>query len=409
MNKENRRDFLRHSILAGTALTISPFDLLFAVPKRLEKASAAKKVLVAGAGLAGLVAAHELTQAGHDVTILEARTRPGGRVLTLREQFSDGLYAEAGASRIHVTHGLTLKYVRSFGLELVPFYPDGGRFITLNRGVRRESDWRKFADQIKRTVRLDKSKDWFKIQGGNDLLPLAFTRHLAGKVIYDAPVVRVEQDARGVNATFLRGGTLEKLVGDYFVCAIPFTTLKNVEVAPQFSQSKRQVIEQLRYDSASRVFLQVRSRFWEAQKANGFAMADQIIEIWESTFNQPGTRGILQTYLRGFESEKLTALPEDERIKVTLERMEQAFPGARSNFEKGVAKCWSEDEWARGAWGHSDERTVQVIMKPEGRVHFAGDHASLQASWMQGALESGVRVAKEISEAAQSLATSAAG
>lgn len=175
-----------------------------------------------------------------------------------------------------------------------------------------------------------------------------FTRHLAGKVIYDAPVVRVEQDARGVNATFLRGGTFEKLAGDYFVCSIPFTTLKKVEVAPQFSQSKRQVIEQLRYDSASRVFLQVRSRFWEAQKANGFAMADQIIEIWDSTFKQPGPRGILQTYLRGFESEKLTALPEDARIKVTLERMEQAFPGARSNFEKGVAKCWSEDEWARG-------------------------------------------------------------
>ncbi len=192
MNKGNRRYFLRHSILAATALITSPLDPLFAVPKRLEKASAAKKIIVAGAGLAGLVAAHELTQAGHDVTVLEARMHPGGRVLTLRKPFSDGLYAEAGASRIHVTHGLTLKYVKSFGLELVSFYPQEGRFINLNRGVRREADWRKFAEQIKQTVRLDKSKDWFKIQGGNDLLPLAFTRHLAGKVIYDAPVVRIQ-------------------------------------------------------------------------------------------------------------------------------------------------------------------------------------------------------------------------
>jgi monoamine oxidase len=202
----NRRDFLKQSILATTALAISPLDFPFPLRKRLEKPGAAKKILVAGAGLAGLVAAYELTQAGHDVTVLEARTRPGGRVLTLREQFSDGLYAEAGASRIHATHYLTLKYVRAFGLALAPFYPGQGRFISLNRGKRREVDWRKFADEIKQTVRLDKNTDWFKIQDGNDLLPRAFTERLTGKIIYDAPVVRIEQDAQSVRATFLRGG-----------------------------------------------------------------------------------------------------------------------------------------------------------------------------------------------------------
>lgn len=403
MSKLNRRQFLKQSMLTATALTLSPFDVPFAFPKRLADANESKKIIVAGAGLAGLVAAHELTQAGHDVTILEARTRPGGRVLTLREPFSDGLYAEAGASRIHSSHELTLKYVRAFGLELAPFYPSEGHFVSLNRSKRREVDWREFAGEIKRTVLLGRSEDWFKIQDGNDLLAQAFAKRLTGKIIYDAPVVRIEQDTHGVKTTFLRGGTYEKLAGEYFVCTIPFTILKKVEVAPPFSPAKRQVIEHLHYDSASRVFLQVRSRFWEAQRANGFAMTDKIIEIWDSTFNQPGTRGILQTYLRGFESEKLTALPEEERIRVTLERMEKVFPGARSNFEKGVAKCWSEDEWARGAWGHSDEKTVQVIIKPEGRLHFAGDHASLQASWMQGALESGVRVAREIKEATQSI------
>ncbi len=62
-------------------------------------------------------------EAGHDVVILEAQRRPGGRVLTLREPFSDGLYAEAGAGRIPETHNLTLHYVKLFGLELEPFYP----------------------------------------------------------------------------------------------------------------------------------------------------------------------------------------------------------------------------------------------------------------------------------------------
>ena len=64
---------------------------------------------------------YELTQAGHDVTVLEARTRPGGRVHTLRDPFAEGLYAEAGAARIPNHHHFTLKYAELFGLTLDPF------------------------------------------------------------------------------------------------------------------------------------------------------------------------------------------------------------------------------------------------------------------------------------------------
>src|SRR5262249_58505134 len=92
-------------------------------PQAVPPAVSPKKVLVVGAGLAGLVAAYELTQAGHDVTILEAQLRPGGRVQTVREPFSDGLYTEAGAARIPDNHDLTLYYVKHFCLTLVPFYP----------------------------------------------------------------------------------------------------------------------------------------------------------------------------------------------------------------------------------------------------------------------------------------------
>lgn len=400
MSKGNRRDFLKQSLLAAGALAVRPLDALPAVRGLARVTGAAKKIIVAGAGLAGLVAAYELTQAGHDVTVIEARKRAGGRVFTLREPFADGLYAEAGATRIHTDHDLTLKYIKQFGLELLPFYPGTGHFITFNKGARHEADWNNFSNEIRNTIDLGKRQDWVKIQGGNDLLPLAFAKRLKTAVIYDAPVVRLEQKGRQVSVHFSRGGTMEKMTGDYLVCAIPFATLRKVSISPQFSPAKRQVIEQLHHDSASRVFLQVRSRFWQQQKANGYAIADQRIEIWDSTLTQSGARGILQTYLRGHNSEKLTELQESERVRVTLERMEQVFPGARSNFEKGISKCWSEDEWARGAWVYPDEDTLPVIVKPEGRIHFAGDHASHQPSWMQGALASGLRVVKEISEAA---------
>ena len=77
--------------------------------------------MIVGAGMAGLVAAWELARAGHDPIVLEARGRVGGRVHTLREPFTDGLYAEVGAMRIPRTHDLTLAYCERFGLKLTPF------------------------------------------------------------------------------------------------------------------------------------------------------------------------------------------------------------------------------------------------------------------------------------------------
>src|SRR5215213_4294473 len=82
---------------------------------------APKRVIVVGAGMAGLVAALELQEAGHLPIVLEAQGRVGGRVLTLREPFSDGLYAEAGAMRLPRSHDLTVAYLDRFGLRTVPF------------------------------------------------------------------------------------------------------------------------------------------------------------------------------------------------------------------------------------------------------------------------------------------------
>ena len=65
-------------------------------PQRHSKTQKPKKVIVVGAGMAGLVAAFELAQVGHDVVVLESQTRVGGRVYTLGEKdgFAKGLHCE---------------------------------------------------------------------------------------------------------------------------------------------------------------------------------------------------------------------------------------------------------------------------------------------------------------------------
>ena len=104
----NRRDFLRQSLISATGLSLFRWNRLAEAQTEIRRADVAKKVVIIGAGLAGLSAAYELSQAGHDVTVLEARTRPGGRVHTMRGQFADGLYAEAGATNVFDVHHWTI-------------------------------------------------------------------------------------------------------------------------------------------------------------------------------------------------------------------------------------------------------------------------------------------------------------
>lgn len=119
----SRKHFLKQLGLGAGALGTGIFfpEVLAAQTGIGGKASNPKKVLILGAGLAGLAAARELRNAGHSVTILEARNRPGGRVSTLREPFSEGLYAEEGAAGYSATYTHANKLIDEFGLEKAPY------------------------------------------------------------------------------------------------------------------------------------------------------------------------------------------------------------------------------------------------------------------------------------------------
>jgi monoamine oxidase len=119
----NRRSFLQ---MTGTALAAG------ALARRAGasvQGSESKRVLVVGAGLAGLAAAYELDRAGYGVTVLEARSRPGGRVRTYRDPFADGLYAEMGAEYVDATDTYDHKYCKQFGLKVMTAKLYDGVFV----------------------------------------------------------------------------------------------------------------------------------------------------------------------------------------------------------------------------------------------------------------------------------------
>ena len=384
-----RREFLATGIGAVTG------SLLAARTGLAHVSFQSQKVIVIGAGLSGLVAAYELRKLNYDVTVLEAQSRPGGRVLTLRTFDEPGIHAEAGAARIPHDHDITLKYVREFNLLLDPFYPTDGKFMRLRGGRAEQIGWDKFAD-TSWFVSLDKPAEWQKIRGGNDQLPHAFVTKLRAAVHYNVPVVKIEQGSSGVTVKFKEKETVRSLTGDIVICAIPFTMLSKIEITPRFNEAKADAIHSLEYDSAARAFIETKKRFWRDQQLNGYAFGEDGAEVWESTFVQSGTHGILQNYLRGGHATDLMKKTEPERVRSTMEKLGKLFPDLQTNFVKGSSKCWNEDPWVLGAWAHPDRETLEIGGRPEGRIFFAGEHLSNTASWMQGALESGLRVVREV-------------
>lgn len=135
-----RRRFLKMLGVAGGATTV--FSALEAwnlstasgqdAPPPLDGWANGVRVVILGAGPAGLACAYELAQRGYDVTVLEARNRVGGHVFTVRRgqvseeigtlpqvaQFDEGQHYDAGAWRIPYIHRATLYYPKLFGVKM---------------------------------------------------------------------------------------------------------------------------------------------------------------------------------------------------------------------------------------------------------------------------------------------------
>lgn len=131
----SRKTFIRQlglgSAMMASGLYFTP--PLLASDRITSTSGSPKKVIVIGGGLAGLSAAMELIKGGHEVTVLEARDRPGGRVSTMRGPLPDGIYAEEGAVAFSETYTVANEYINAYGLEKIPWaYPDTPITYVLN-------------------------------------------------------------------------------------------------------------------------------------------------------------------------------------------------------------------------------------------------------------------------------------
>lgn len=368
-----------------------------------------KKIIIIGAGLAGLKAADELLKMGHEPVVLEGRDSPGGRVFTIREPFDDLLHADAGGFRIRETHERVLAEAKRFRLPLVHFYPARGQFIDIieqSRFVRRRGELvsasrlpRPFTVEERSVFAHESDTEMYKIAGGADLLPRAFAAELGSRVHYNSRVVAIDHDAGRARVHVQHSQGARAFDGDLVICTVPLSVIYKINFTPPLPPSRRDLIARTPYTPTSLVYLQFKKQYWRAGGFNGFGMRDGELLLWNASHERPDGRGILILFFKGGRSREIAAMDLSLQIETALAEAELLLPGARAHFERGAAHSWNTIEWSEGAQSRVWELTIeeqQKIREPLGRILFAGEHAARSDhGWMEGALESGERAARE--------------
>ncbi|MGK4585553.1 flavin monoamine oxidase family protein [Kitasatospora sp. HPMI-4] len=261
---------------------------------------------------------------------------------------------------------------------------------------------------------------YWELEGGTAVLTDKLAEQLKGELRMGRRMTRLVQTDSGVRieTTAESGGEescdgaptapTEVFEGDYAIVTIPFSALRFCSIEPLMSYQKRRAVTELHYDSATKVLLEFKNRFWE-EGANGFTgggcVSDSASRFTYFPSHSPqGSKGgvVLASYTWSDDAMRWDSLTPGERYAFALDDMVRMFgPRARTEFTGvGATQSWARARYALGEAVmftpgqvhelHPAARTV------EGRVHFAGEHTSLKPAWIEGALESAVRTFLEV-------------
>lgn len=284
-----------------------------------------------------------------------------------------------------------------------------------------------FVQNLIERALINSENTYFEIQGGMDQLPKAFlpllvslgvpvaVNHRLKQITQQDGKVRLgfEPNSRDFVAAGLpaplSAGFVADAEADAVILTIPFTGLRFVETKPLFSAAKRRAIREMAWDAATKVFLQFSERFWETRDGiyGGYTTTDRpnrFLYYPSHGLGDPGSGILLASYTWAEEARGWDALDADQRVRYALDQV-AAIHGeyVRELFVTGTSHSWSQDDFSLGEAAMFQPGQIAelqaTVATAEGNVHFAGDHTTLRHAWIEGAIESGLRVAVEVNNA----------
>ncbi len=396
------------------------------------------RIAVLGAGFAGLAAADALHRAGHEVTVLEARERVGGRVHSV--PFAGGL-VERGAEFVFDGHEQVHALCARFGLALadkgLPYgarEPRGGPPLTraevaaaaggLEAAARAGGSVADAVDRLDAPVavraavraRLEMTHatpaneldaaaladagssfgDYpsYTVAEGNQAIALALAAGLPD-VRLGAPVRAISAGAGGVR---LGVEGEDELAAERVVVALPAPLLGELTFSPGLPDELLGALSRSRSGHAAKLFLALRA---PAKPDSVMAPAER---YW--TFTSLGPGGAVPRVLGAFAGTRsaVETLAPDGDPAPWIASVVRLRPELELDAGQALLATWHDDPWSRGAYsaGVLGRRPGDdaLLARAVGPIHWAGEHlAGRFAGYMEGALRSGLRAAAEIGTA----------
>jgi monoamine oxidase len=239
----------------------------------------------------------------------------------------------------------------------------------------------------------------FQPVGGMGQVGQAFARELAPLIRYNAKVVEIHQDERGVSATYedtSAGSGRQTAKADWCICTIPLSILGQIPMNVGAPMAK--AIAAVPYCTGLKVGLQFKRRFWEEDEQiyGGITYTDLPIgqiSYPSSRFFADGKGVLLGAYIWDMlDSMDFTSMTPAQRVAKAVEYGSQIHPQYAKEFDSGIAVAWHRVPSAMGCFGlwSADNRAEHYdnLCAFDGRIVLAGEHASYLPAWQEGAVTS---------------------
>jgi len=245
----------------------------------------------------------------------------------------------------------------------------------------------------------ERQPNW-RVVGGNDLIPRALADALPD-VRMNAAVISIRTLPDEVAVTYKQADTYLTINSTFAILAIPLTTARLVEFNPPLPSAHQRMVNEVSYGAVTKVMIQYRKRFWDDRGWNGRLTTDSpIVMTWFATSHLQSEGGIITAYTGGEPGAKLSALSDEERIRVAVAEIEKIFPGSSDLVEHTATIAWLNEPYTRASYMALAPGQVtahwRTLSEPAGRLFFAGEHTTAIQGFMEGAVESGQRAAASI-------------
>ena len=235
--------------------------------------------------------------------------------------------------------------------------------------------------------------------GGSQLISIKVAAELGSRVVLNAPVQRIAQDAKGVNVYVGQYRVSTKLA----IVAVPPALAARIDYEPLLPALRDQLTQRAPMGSYAKVDAVYDSPFWRAEGLTGQAVSvnGPVRVTFDSTPNE-GSPGVLLGFIGGTDARRWYGLPAEQRRKAVLDNLVNYFGEKARNPLQYIENAWADERFSRGDPVAGLPPGVLLdfgtaLRAPVGRVHWAGTETSdFWVGYMDGAVRSGERAAEEV-------------